>query len=130
MSERAARARLRPIRVIPMNEVKTRFQLEKRIGDEEEEKSGHRLAEKRSTDENLDPERPGENQETILVGDEKVVGRRNLDEDSSSGDWKESFEEMGPGLPILKDPLPTGVACCLTRLSNFYFLSNFTQFLG
>ena len=84
----------------------------------------------RSTDENLDPERPGENQKTILVGDEKVVGRTNLDEDSSSGDWKESFEEMGPGLPILKDPLPTGVVCCLTRLSNFYFLSNFTQFLG
>ena len=116
--------------MIPMNEVKTRFQLEKRTEDEEEEKSGHRPAEKKATDEKLDPERPGENQETILVGDEKVVGRTNLDEYSSSGDWKESFEEMGPGLPILKDPLPTGVACCLTRLSNFYFLSNFTQFLG
>ena len=121
MSERAAGTRQRPIRVIPVDETETRFQLERRGEAEEEEdkkpkiQSGYRrAAEKREAEEKLDLERldcKGENQET----DEKVVGGTNLDEESSSENWKESFEQLGPGLPILKDPLPTGVACCLTR---------------
>ena len=124
MSERAAGTRQRPIRVIPVDETETRFQLERRGEAEEEEdkrpkiQSGYRqAAEKREAEEKLDLERldcKGENQET----DEKVVGGTNLDEESSSENWKESFEQLGPGLPILKDPLPTGVACCLTRLPN------------
>lgn len=105
--------------MIPIDETETRFQLERRGKAEEEERpkiqSGYRgAAEKREAEEKLDLERldcKGRNQET----DEKVVGGTNLDEDSSSENWKESFEQLGPGLPILKDPLPTGVACCLTR---------------
>ena len=110
--------------MIPVDETETRFQLERRGEAEEEEdkrpkiQSGYRqAAEKREAEEKLDLERldyKGKNQET----DEKVVGGTNLDEDSSSENWKDSFEQMGPGLPILKDPLPTGVACCLTRLPN------------
>ena len=102
--------------MIPIDEMETRFQLERRGEAEEEERpkiqSG--AAEKRATEEKLDLERldcKGKHQET----DEKVVGGTNLDEESSSENWKESFEQLGPGLPILKDPLPTGVACCLTR---------------
>merc|ERR1719264_2504324 len=134
MSERAAGTRLRPIRVIPIDEMETRFQLERRGGAEEQERpkiqSG--AAEKRATEEKLDLERldcKGKNQET----DEKVVGWTNLDEDSSSENWKENFEQLGPGLPILKDPLPTGVACCLTRLIQLgletvtFYLSGLAQ---
>ena len=116
--------------MIPMDEMETRFQLERRGECEEEEKraktqSGYRAV----AEEKLDC-----NQETILIEDEKVVGGTNVDEDG----WKESFEQMGPGLPILKDPLPTGLACCLTRclpllfrriqnLSYFYSISRLIQ---
>ena len=122
---------MRPIRVIPIDQTETRFRLERRVEAEEEKiQPGYRpaLAEKRETDKKLDLERldcKGDNRETILVEDEKLNGGTHLDEDSSSDDWKESFEQLGPGLPILNDPLPTGVAYCLTR----FLLPNFTQFL-
>ena len=117
-----------------MDEMKTRFQLEERAEEDEEKdrtkkQSGSQSGSTDESDKKLDLERLDckkvENEETLLVEEEKVVGgRRNLDKESSSdaaeAEWTESFEQLGPNLPLLKDPLPTGVACCLTRFSYFY----------
>lgn len=151
------------LRLIPLDEKETRFQLEERKGDgegerkplddqeetpfqlEETEEDGEEekipkcvllnlddgtqsgcRPEKRMADlsekdlhvEKLDSK--GDNQEpdvkTPLVED--VVGEK--DEESSTDELKESFErlESSPKLPLLENPLPTGVACCLTRLKN------------
>ena len=60
--------------------------------------------------------------ENILLEDDKVAGyKRDLDGNTgSSREWKERFEwlEASPSLPLLETPLPTGVACCLTRCSK------------
>ena len=124
MSEGAAGTRLRPIRVIPLDEKETRFQLEERDEDGEEEKrskcflplddktqSGYQPGEERRADVS-EKDFHLENVETTLVEDN--------DEESRTDYWKESFEVLGSGpkLPLLENPLPTGVACCLTRLSN------------
>ena len=142
MSDRESGSKLRPIWVIPLDdETKARALVEEKTEEYEKEmrqkcvrppigdqtQSGYR-PERRIKDES-DKELAaleklndkGENKESdvekILVEDLKVVGATNLDKDSNSDDWKESIEG-GTRLPLLKNPLPTGVACCLTRFTN------------
>ena len=123
--------------MIPLDEKETGFQLEERAQDEEEKRqksvvddkslSGCRplktMVEKSNREFDLErQDGKGDNREpkveTIVVEGEKVVGYK--DEDGRTDDWKERFEVLGSGpkLPLLENPLPTGVACCLTRLSN------------
>ena len=137
MSEGAEGTRPGPIRVIPLDEKETRFQLEERAEDEEEKRqksvvddkslSGCRplktMVEKSNREFDLErQDGKGDNREpkveTIVLEGEKVVGYK--DEDSRTDGWKESFERLdaSPTMPLLEDPLPTGVACCLTRLTN------------
>ena len=123
--------------MIPLDQKETGFQLEERAQDEEEKRqksvvddkslSGCRplktMVEKSNREFDLErQDGKGDNREpkveTIVVEGEKVVGYK--DEDGRTDDWKERFEVLGSGpkLPLLEDPLPTGVACCLTRLTN------------
>ena len=67
--------------------------------------------------------KPGEKLEETVV--DQSIDSLALDslghlEDSSGNrneNWRENFEWLEPGasLPLLEAPLPTGVACCLTR---------------
>ena len=94
------------------DEMKPEFQPEKKADDDEFEL-------KRPKSKGGDHESKMEN---ILLEDDKVAGyKRDLDGNTgSSREWKERFEwlEASPSLPLLETPLPTGVACCLTRCSK------------
>ena len=86
--------------------------------------TGEKDKDRRRQMDQLDGEiQPGEKLEETLV--DQSIESLALDslghlEDSSGNrneNWRENFEWLEPGasLPLLEAPLPTGIACCLTR---------------